>query len=70
VTLVKHHDEYAKKLLSNINMAKKFLEVHLPQKVLNKCDLSTLAIEPNSYIDNELVKRFADIVYRIMPIKS
>jgi recombination-promoting nuclease RpnB len=63
--LVRYNDEYAKKLLTNIDMGRKFLEIHLPPKVLKRCDLSSIAIEPNSYIDNELVKRFSDVVYSI-----
>jgi predicted transposase YdaD len=42
MALVRYNDEYAKKLLTNIDMARKFLEVHLPPKILNKCNLSTL----------------------------
>ena len=39
--LVRYNDEYAKKLLTNIDMGRKFLEIYLPPKVLMLCDLST-----------------------------
>ena len=63
--LIHKHDELAKKFLTDLDVAKEFLAIYLPSEILNKCDLSTLIIESGSYIDNELRKRFSDIVYKV-----
>ncbi len=63
--LVHKHDELAKSFLTDIGVAKEFLEVHLVPDILKKCDLATLTIDSGSYIDTELRKRFSDIVYKL-----
>jgi predicted transposase/invertase (TIGR01784 family) len=63
--LIKKHEEISKKFLTDIHNAKLFLKFHLDPKILAKCDVNSLAIEPNSYLDNDLRKRFSDIVYKL-----
>ncbi|MBY0379767.1 MAG: Rpn family recombination-promoting nuclease/putative transposase [Burkholderiales bacterium] len=63
--LIKKHDELSKSFLTDIESAKSFLKLHLDPKVVKKCDLNTLYIEPNSYIDNELREKYSDIVYKL-----
>lgn len=63
--LVHRHDELAKKFLTDLSVAREFLEMYLPAKILNKCDLSSLEIQSESYIDDDLRKRFSDVVYKV-----
>lgn len=63
--LVNLHDELAKKFLTNVEAAKEFLQIHLPKEIQAKCDLSTLTIESGSYVDEDLRKRFSDVVYKL-----
>ena len=62
--IVKKHDELSKKFLTNIDSAKVFLELHMDPKVIIKCDIETLIIEPSSYVDSDLKTRYSDIVYK------
>ncbi len=62
--LIKMHDELSKKFLTDIDMAREFLELHLDKSVVAKYDLSTLSIESGSYIEDDLRKYFSDIVYK------
>jgi len=63
--IVKQHDPLARKFLTDIEVAKEFLQIHLASEVLAKCDLSTLTIESTSYIEDDLKLHCADVVYRI-----
>jgi predicted transposase/invertase (TIGR01784 family) len=63
--LIKKHDELSKKFLTDINMAREFLEIHLDKSVVAKCDLNTLTVESGSYIEDDLQKYFSDIVYKV-----
>ncbi len=54
-----------RKFLSDISVAKDFLEIHLSKNIRSRCDLNTLQIESGSYIDNDLRPYYADIVYRV-----
>ncbi len=63
--LIHKNDEITKSFLTNINVAKEFLTKYLHPTILARCDLCTLSIEPESYIDEELKKRFCDVVYKV-----
>ena len=63
--LIRKNDEIAKSFLSDERIAKDFLQLYLPPQILSRCDLSKLSIEPESYIDNDLKKRFCDVVYKL-----
>ena len=63
--LIRKNDEIAKSFLSDETIAKDFLQLYLPPNILSRCDLSKLSIEPESYIDNDLKKRFCDVVYKL-----
>lgn len=62
--LVKQHDPLVRKHLSDINIAREFLQIHLPAEIKSKLDINTIVIESGSYIDDDLKTNFADIVYR------
>ncbi len=61
----KPHDSLFKDFLSDIEIARRFLEVHLPKELQQQCDLSTLELQNGSFIGNELKQRFTDILYRV-----
>ena len=62
---IKKHDPLVKKFLKDINAAREFVEIHLPLEIRNKCDLSSIRVEPGSYVEDDLKIHFSDIVYRI-----
>lgn len=63
--LIKKHDQLAKSFLSDISIAKEFLNLYVPNEVLSKCNLDSLQIESGSYIDEDLAETCCDIVYKL-----
>jgi predicted transposase/invertase (TIGR01784 family) len=63
--LNKQHDAFARKYLSNIDVAKEFLSIYLEPEILVKCDIATLQIDNNSYIEPNLAAHYSDVVYKI-----
>lgn len=63
--LSKQHDPLARKFLTDIDVAKEFLQIHLVPEILARCDLDTLVIEPTSYIEDDLKLHCSDVVYKI-----
>ena len=63
--LIKKHDELSKAFLTDIESAKSFLKIYLNPKVIRKCNINSLSIEPNSYLDNELREKYSDVVYKL-----
>ena len=59
------HDEFVRKCLLNLEVAKDFLEQYLPTEIKDKCNLDTIAIVPGSYIDGKLKKMASDVVYSL-----
>lgn len=59
------HDEFVKKCLTDIGMAKEFLEKYLQPKIKDKCDFSKLSIVAGSYIEDDLKAHASDIVYKL-----
>ncbi|HEC62456.1 MAG TPA: Rpn family recombination-promoting nuclease/putative transposase [bacterium] len=57
------HDRFFKETLSVKENALDFVSGVLPETLREKLDLSTLNIEPTSYVDNKLAESFSDIVY-------
>lgn len=49
-----HHDALFKKFLGDITIARDFLQIHLPEKLCQLCDFSTLAMESGSFIEPDL----------------
>jgi predicted transposase/invertase (TIGR01784 family) len=63
--LINRHDDLVKKFLTDVEAAREFLQIHVPAEIRAKCDLSSLCIDSGSYIDDDLRKRFSDVVYRL-----
>ena len=59
------HDGVFKKVFSNIQVAKDFLEIHLPGEVAALCDFNTLAVEPASFVEDSLAKHYSDMLYSL-----
>jgi predicted transposase/invertase (TIGR01784 family) len=57
------HDKFFKETFSRIDVVSNFLEELVDEKLVKKLDLSTLKIDNNSFIDEELEEHFADILY-------
>lgn len=58
------HDKAFKAALSNINVAKDFLESYLPEKFKRRIDLATLQLCPGSFTDEALKQSETDVLYR------
>ncbi|MCX8565329.1 MAG: conserved hypothetical protein (putative transposase or invertase) [Glomeribacter sp. 1016415] len=58
-------DALFKKFMSNVTLAKVFLEVYLPTSVKQNCDFNTLQIANGSFVDAHLRQDFSDIVYTL-----
>ena len=61
---VKRHDPLVRQFLSDLSVAREFLEIYLPENIKSKCDLNSLTIEPGSYIEPDLKTHCSDIVYK------
>jgi predicted transposase/invertase (TIGR01784 family) len=59
------HDAVFKVFLSDPETARDFLAIHLPARLQQVCDLSTLRLEPGSYIDRDLLPFYSDVVYSL-----
>ena len=57
------HDKFFKETFSRIDVVANFLEELFDEKLVKKLDLTTLQIDNNSFIDEELEEHFADILY-------
>ncbi|TVQ96400.1 MAG: transposase, partial [Desulfovibrionales bacterium] len=62
------HDELFKKVLGNKTNARDLLEAHLPPEVLAHLDMNTLQRVPGSFIDEQLKKHYADLVYSVKSV--
>ena len=63
--LYKKHDPFVRKCLTDLSVAKEFLQNYLPATIKDKCDFSKLSIAPGSYIEDDLKTHASDVVYKI-----
>ncbi|QXD01001.1 Rpn family recombination-promoting nuclease/putative transposase [Klebsiella sp. PL-2018] len=59
------HDAVFKMILSDPKAARDLLEVHLPETWRGVCDLSTLRLQPGSFVEPDLKKYYSDVLYRV-----
>ena len=59
------HDKYIKTVLSDINVAKKFLSSFLPDDVLQFIDLETLQYAETDFVLQGLKEVFSDMVFTV-----
>ena len=60
-----NHDIMFKAFLTDVQVARDFLTIHLPEHLLKLCDLSTLHIESGSLIDPDQRAHYTDILYSV-----
>lgn len=58
------HDTVFKLAMSEIRVAKEMIENNLPKDIVKCINLDSLSISNNSYIDHDLKKSHADILYK------
>ncbi|PHM62840.1 putative transposase [Xenorhabdus ishibashii] len=51
--------------MTQIENAKDFFDIHLPEKIKQRCDLSTLTLTNSSFIDRQLRSRMSDVLYSV-----
>ncbi|MCL6413257.1 Rpn family recombination-promoting nuclease/putative transposase [Pantoea agglomerans] len=59
------HDATFRQFLSQPDIARDFMELHLPAELRAICDLSTLKLESGSFVEDDLRQYFSDILYRL-----
>lgn len=59
------HDPAFKFFLSEKDIAKNFLQEHLPSKIALKLDFNTLQIVKDTFVDKKLSRYYSDILYEI-----
>ena len=64
-SIPQRHDALTKSFLSDLSVAREFLELHLSAEIKDACDLSALQIEPTSYVDDDLKMHCSDITYKL-----
>lgn len=57
------HDAVFRQLLSQPDVARDFMELHLPATLRAICDLSTLKLESGSFVEDDLRPYFSDVLY-------
>ena len=56
------HDAAFRSFLANPDVARDFLELHLPAEYRQLCDLSTLKLEPATFVEPDLHQYASDIL--------
>lgn len=59
------HDAVFRKVLSHSDTARDFLTIHLNERLLSLCDLSTLRLESGSFVEEDLRLCYSDILYSL-----
>lgn len=59
------HDAVFKKLISSPEVARDFLNIHLPTPLRELCDLTTLRLEATTFIEQELRAYYSDVVWSL-----
>ncbi len=59
------HDKIFKTFLTVPQTAREFLDIYLPQSLKSQCDLSSLQLQPESLIEEDLQTRYSDVLYSL-----
>ena len=59
------HDKAFQSAMSDLRVARDFLEHHLPAVVREQIDLNTLKMHPTTFVDPELRKLVSDVLYSV-----
>ena len=60
------HDKFFKDNFTDKDIVKDFIKGSFPKDLQNNLDLSSLELDNNSYIDEELKEYYSDIVYNCL----
>ncbi|TQO04819.1 UNVERIFIED_ORG: putative transposase/invertase (TIGR01784 family) [Citrobacter freundii] len=56
------HDATFRQFLTQPDIARDFIELHLPPELRAVCDLSTLKLESGSFVEDDLRQYFSDVL--------
>ena len=59
------HDATFRQFLTQPDIARDFMEIHLPTELRAVCDLSTLKLESGSFVEDDLRQYFSDVLYSL-----
>ena len=59
------HDATFRQFLTQPEIARDFMELHLPDELRALCDLSTLKLESGSFVEDDLRQYFSDVLYSL-----
>ncbi|HID8220481.1 TPA: Rpn family recombination-promoting nuclease/putative transposase [Serratia marcescens] len=59
------HDATFRQFLTQPEIARDFMEIHLPAELRTICDLSTLKLESGSFVEDDLRQYFSDVLYSL-----
>jgi predicted transposase/invertase (TIGR01784 family) len=59
------HDRFTRSSMSNPKVAEEFFKKHLPEKIKKALDFSSIKLEKESYIDDNLKLQIADLLYSV-----
>ena len=59
------HDATFKQFLTQPEIARDFMQLHLPAELRAICDLSTLKLESGSFVEDDLRQYFSDVLYSL-----
>lgn len=59
------HDAAFKGFMTQVDSAKDFFDIHLPEHIKSLCDFSTLTLTNSSFIDKQLRSRLSDVLYSV-----
>jgi len=59
------HDATFRQFLTQPEIARDFMEIHLPPALRAICDLSTLKLESGSFVEDDLRQYFSDVLYSL-----
>ncbi|MEN4758119.1 Rpn family recombination-promoting nuclease/putative transposase [Pantoea agglomerans] len=59
------HDAKFRQFLTQPDIARDFMELHLPAELRAICDLSTLKLESGSFVEDDLRQYFSDVLYSL-----
>lgn len=58
------HDRLFRSAMADLKVAKDFLQTHLPPAIKEAINLDSLALQPNSYVDQSLKTVLSDVLYK------
>lgn len=59
------HDDTFRQFLTQPDIARDFMEIHLSAELRAICDLSTLKLESGSFVEDDLRQCFSDVLYSL-----